>query len=229
MFKFLVPVLILWANYVNAMEWRARPAWPDVTTFSIGSALTVTSLLLNKDSKALQKHEAKHKLLGDWAKVGDYSGQLIPNALYSAYHAIAGHRGSENGFDRASLMVTATLEAALITTVLKYTVRQARPDSNQKNSFPSGHTTTAFAFAAIVGEEHGWVWGIPAYSLATLVGWSRMHDNKHYLHDVLAGATIGTSVGRGVHRKLRGASESQTMVIPVVSPGTVAVFVERSF
>jgi membrane-associated phospholipid phosphatase len=112
--------------------------------------------------------------------------------------------------------------------VLKYSVRQERPDSTQRNSFPSGHTTTAFAFAAVVGEEHGWRWGVPAYALATLVGWSRMNDNKHYLHDVLAGATIGTSVGLGVVRKMRQRqplNEVRAEVLPMLlSDGGMLMF-----
>ena len=60
-------------------------------------------------------------------------------------------------------------------------------------SFPSGHTTTVFALAttfAQIYKEKKWV-AISAYSIATFTGISRIHDNKHWATDVLAGAALG--------------------------------------
>jgi membrane-associated phospholipid phosphatase len=69
-------------------------------------------------------------------------------------------------------------------------------------SFPSGHTTSAFAFAAAVSREtqmwwpeSRWYIGTAAYAGATLVGVSRMYNNKHWASDVLGGAAIGTLLG----------------------------------
>ena len=69
-------------------------------------------------------------------------------------------------------------------------------------SFPSGHTTSAFAFAAVVSREtqmwwpHSrWYIGTAAYAGATLVGVSRMYNNVHWASDVLGGAAIGTLLG----------------------------------
>ena len=67
----------------------------------------------------------------------------------------------------------------------------------QYTSFPSGHTTTAFAVASVLA--HGYkdkIWiGITSYSIATLVGISRINDNKHWATDVLAGAVLGAFIG----------------------------------
>src|SRR5688572_18845834 len=52
-------------------------------------------------------------------------------------------------------------------------------------SFPSAHTSTAFAFAASVAtvyKDHSWIPPV-AYGTATLVGLSRIHDNKHWATD----------------------------------------------
>lgn len=69
-------------------------------------------------------------------------------------------------------------------------------------SFPSGHTTAAFAFAASVSREtqmwwprSRWYVGTVMYSGATLVGLSRMYNNVHWASDVLGGAAIGTLIG----------------------------------
>ncbi|TBX70197.1 phosphatase PAP2 family protein [Flavobacterium silvisoli] len=75
---------------------------------------------------------------------------------------------------------------------LKRIVLKPRPDCSDNYSFPSGHTTSAFAGAAFIQRRHGWQYGIPSYVLASFVGYSRIQAKKHDGWDVLAGATIGT-------------------------------------
>ncbi|MCD4729971.1 MAG: phosphatase PAP2 family protein [Bacteroidales bacterium] len=71
------------------------------------------------------------------------------------------------------------------------------PFTADYTSFPSGHTTTAFAVASVLA--HGYkdkIWiGITSYSIAALVGISRLNDNKHWATDVLAGAVLGAFIG----------------------------------
>lgn len=71
------------------------------------------------------------------------------------------------------------------------------PFTMDYTSFPSGHTTTAFAVASVLAygyRDKIWV-GITSYSIAALVGLSRLNDNKHWATDVIAGAALGTFVG----------------------------------
>ena len=74
-------------------------------------------------------------------------------------------------------------------------------------SFPSGHTTSAFAAAAAVTSETSrwwpgatWIIGPALYGGAALAGVSRMYDNRHWASDVLVGAGIGTFAGLKVVR-----------------------------
>ena len=53
------------------------------------------------------------------------------------------------------------------------------------------HTSVSFAGAAFIQRRYGWKWGIPAYAVASYVGWSRTYGKKHDWWDVLAGAAIG--------------------------------------
>jgi hypothetical protein len=77
--------------------------------------------------------------------------------------------------------------------------------SSDWRSFPSGHSTTAFAAAAAVTDEttlwwpkSTWVVGPLMYGGATLVGLSRMYHNRHWASDVAVGALIGTFSGKKV-------------------------------
>lgn len=80
--------------------------------------------------------------------------------------------------------------AGLTTGALKYTVNETRPNGGA-HSFPSGHASAAFTGAEFIRKEYGWSWGAPAYLAASFVAWSRVEADKHYTHDVLAGAAIG--------------------------------------
>ena len=118
----------------------------------------------------------------------------------------------------------AVLVANIVTGFMKGTLGRARPfvsnDSNPRDfrfaggfstsdrqSFPSGHTTTAFAAAAAVTSEirrlHPKALPYVAtamYGGATLVGLSRMYHNKHWASDVALGAAVGTFSGLKVVR-----------------------------
>jgi membrane-associated phospholipid phosphatase len=85
--------------------------------------------------------------------------------------------------------------------VLKRAVHRTRPDSSDNFSFPSGHTSAAFAWATVANAHYGAKVGIPSYIVASAIGASRLVKDKHYLSDVLAGATLGYIVGRTVVRE----------------------------
>jgi len=86
------------------------------------------------------------------------------------------------------------------TELLKVTVRRERPDGSNNQSFPSGHASDAFTWATVFERHYGWKLGVPAYALAATMGYSRLVRDKHYLSDVVAGATLGYIVGRTVVR-----------------------------
>ena len=87
------------------------------------------------------------------------------------------------------------LAAGGTTWVLKELVHERRPDRSDNRSFPSGHTSVSFAAAATLEKRYGWRAGLPALAVASFVGFARVQADKHYVHDVLAGALIGGASG----------------------------------
>ncbi|HEX8348901.1 MAG TPA: phosphatase PAP2 family protein [Hymenobacter sp.] len=73
-------------------------------------------------------------------------------------------------------------------------------DRGVNSGFPSGHTTIAFAAATVYAMEYRNIRAIPliAYGAATLIGLSRISENRHWITDVVAGAALGIASGRQV-------------------------------
>ncbi len=94
---------------------------------------------------------------------------------------------------RERLVVSATGYVAMqtIVWVTKYFVNEKRPDSNARNSFPSGHTAMAFVGAEMIRKEYGNAWGAGAYVFASGIGFMRMYNDRHWLNDVIGGAGFG--------------------------------------
>lgn len=116
-------------------------------------------------------------------------------------------------------LVRAQVLTQAITQGIKFTTRRTRPDGSGL-SFPSGHTAGAFASATVLQRHYGWKIGAPAYALAGYVAASRLSDNRHYLSDVVFGATIGVLAGRTV---TIGHGAARFAMIPMVVRGGAGV------
>ncbi len=151
--------------------------------------------------------------------IGD-PGSLAVGTFGYAYGRIAGNRRAE---DIGLHSVEAVVLSGAITGVTKIVAGRARPYKDTANSlnfgfmrgfrhgeyesFPSGHTTSAFAFASVVSAEtsHWWPgskWpiGVIFYGGAALTGVSRIYNQDHWASDVVSGAAIGTITGIKLYR-----------------------------
>lgn len=93
------------------------------------------------------------------------------------------------------------------------------------DSFPSGHATEAFSVASVIAmRSKSWVLPTVAYTAATLVAFDRVNDRVHFASDVVAGAVLGTAIGRFVVARHRRAQEPEPAaefnVVPI--PGGLA-------
>lgn len=96
-----------------------------------------------------------------------------------------------NFAERTVTFVTATALEVAVARGLKYIVDERRPNGANYDSFPSGHTATAFMGAELVRLEYGNGYGAVAYVAAGTVGFMRIYHDWHWSGDVLAGAAIG--------------------------------------
>ncbi|MEM1450492.1 MAG: phosphatase PAP2 family protein [Planctomycetota bacterium] len=120
---------------------------------------------------------------GSFETFGDNLFRLLPAAGYVTSLAAGDFKGT-------GYMLLHNGIASGVMSAGKSTVRQARPGDQNNSSFPSGHSNTAFIGASFLQQRYGARWGVPAYAAAGIVAWSRVHGNKHFVHDVVAGATI---------------------------------------
>ena len=116
------------------------------------------------------------------------SGDILVSVLPASYMittlSLQDWEGLKQGAFTGALM-------AGIGSGLKYLIDKERPDKSNNKSFPSLHTGFSFAGATFIQRRYGWEWGIPAYAVATYVGWSRVYGKKHDWVDVTTGAALG--------------------------------------
>ena len=125
-------------------------------------------------------------------------------------------------------LTASAIAGGIIAPVIKLAVGRSRPWENEGThrfrpfsgnvSFPSGHTTEAFALASVIAESsENILVDVASYSLATMVGFVRIYHDAHFASDVLAGAIIGSATGISVvrfNRKQR--SSAMIAFVPVI-------------
>ena len=121
------------------------------------------------------------------------------------------------------------LQAQILTEMmvepLKFSVRRLRPDGSNRQSFPSGHAAITFATATVIERHLGWRKAVLGYLIASYVASSRLHDNVHYLSDVVFGAAVGSIAGRTV---VHHAADYWAFTPVSVPGGGVALMVTRA-
>ena len=110
---------------------------------------------------------------------GDIGLIIIPVAALSTT-IIKGDKKGTWQFTKGFLLSQA------ITLGLKASINKTRPDFSDKNSFPSGHTSTSFQGASFIHKHYGFKYSIPAYTVAGFTAFSRIDSNKHDGIDILA-------------------------------------------
>lgn len=87
--------------------------------------------------------------------------------------------------------IYALASSQAVTEHLKRLIRERRPNGHDRKSFPSGHASASFSAASFLQRRYGNAFGIPAYLFAGYIGFTRIELDRHYTHDVIAGALLG--------------------------------------
>lgn len=151
--------------------------------------------------------------------LGHPGGLFLGSGIYLGGLAADDRRTQDLGLHTVeSILISST-----IVTSIKIVAGRARPRvspdrarnfqlfrgwrNDEYQSFPSGHSSAAFAFAAIMSSETShswpesrWIIGPIVYGGAAFTGVSRIYNNAHWASDVLAGGAIGTLTGLKVYR-----------------------------
>jgi hypothetical protein len=147
---------------------------------------------------------------------------------------ISGVKSKHDFINTSLLLAKSQLLNMALTFPIKKLTHVIRPDNSNDKSFPSGHTSHAFAAATFMAKEfkHKSIWyGVGAYTIATGVGVLRIMNNRHWVSDVIAGAGIGilsTNIVYLTHQNKWGKKNNLT-VIPTYSqgPGVYICYVFR--
>lgn len=171
----------------HAFTWSQTVA--PATLFASGSLIAFTPL-----------HNSIDAPLHTWSQQDGHTRFEIENYVQYAPHAsvfllkACGLESQHRWRDLVCLEGGASLLGFVLITGIKYSIREERPYPGVYNSFPSGHTATAFLGAEILRREYGEEYpavAIAGYTVATGVGLMRIYNNRHWPCDVLAGAGIG--------------------------------------
>ncbi|MBE9462624.1 phosphatase PAP2 family protein [Dyadobacter subterraneus] len=158
--------------------------------------LVMAGLIANGHSQESIKNELaedrNRHMAGFKTKLDNYL-QFSPFAIAYGLDAI-GIKSKTDFMNRSVILLKGELLAIGTATLLKRVTHELRPDGSAYNSFPSGHTTQAFAAATFLSEEYKdrykWM-PYASYTVASSVGLMRVANNRHYISDVLVGAGIG--------------------------------------
>ncbi|SEA53874.1 PAP2 superfamily protein [Xylanibacter ruminicola] len=171
----------------------------DDLTFA-GIPLFVAGIIAKSEKKSFRQNtsENKHTLLTDFKTEIDNYTQFFGPVMATGLK-IAGVEGrSDWGRYLASTAMSYGIMALFVNSI-KYTAKEMRPDGSTRNSWPSGHTATAFVGATILHKEYGltrspW-YSVAGYGVATATGVMRVLNNRHWVSDVLSGAGVGIMSG----------------------------------
>jgi len=146
---------------------------------------------------------------------------LMAETLLTAFATPSDNDTKEWGYSNAKVMtveVVAWGASRGSTVLLKHATGRSRPDDSDDNSFPSGHSSSAFTYATLSNRNLDQI-DIPKkfkrtlqvgnLFLATGVAWARVEGDRHYPSDVLAGAALGHFLSAFIHDAFLGLPEDK--------------------
>lgn len=214
--------------WTGPLEWGGR----DWTKFAV--ALGTTGLLYSVDDGIHDWSQGNRSTSGDdfWTIVSRFGEPVILLGISGGIYAAGEIAGSMGMRKTALLSIESLLISSTMLYALKWAVGRARPYAEESkssfhpfsleskyHSFPSGHTTAAFSVASVIAHHNdSLIVDILAYSTATLVGFARPFQDKHWASDVFFGAALGYFVGQKICACHTGQSSKSIDVGLLLTP-----------
>ena len=216
-----------------------RPSKNDLAKKAIlpGSLFLVSLLLTDTDFEKEFQEDLREGLGNNFnTSLDDYTRYVPIAQLYIA--DIAGIQAKNHWFDQTKNLVISAGLTQLITAGMKNAIYKERPNQFNAESFPSGHTSNAFANATVLYEEFKDSSPFLAYSgygFATATGALRVMNNKHWISDVFVGAALGIMVTKLVYHFdylfpwNPFKKKNDFVLLPSYSDGAVGIHLQKRF
>lgn len=212
------------SGFVDFAKITSAPfSWQQKDWLLFGGISAGTALLFTSDleiSNWFYKHRTNTSSKIVDAFIEPWGGDIHKNyTIYSiiGYYAVGLAIKNEKMKKVAMLSTKAIIVSGVLNGLSKAAFGRKRPYQTQLTSahiwegpnlkgyysFPSGHTMSVWSVASVFAYEYKhkpWV-PISAYSLAALVGVSRIHDNDHWASDVVVGAAFGWAIGHVIAKQ----------------------------
>lgn len=128
--------------------------------------------------------------------------QYIPSLSVYILNGFGLH-GKNTLQDANRLYLISSFAMMMVVQTTKRVTQLRRPDGFGNNTFPSGHTSTAFVAAEFLNQEYGArspLISAAGYLMASAVGYMRIYNNRHWFRDIVSGAGIGMGVTKTIYR-----------------------------
>ncbi len=226
---------------VKADSIPARTFWKP-QTIAVPGAMIVYGLIALKNNELIRLNQHIRRDIhpvtpGTESRLDDYLQYAPAIAVFSL--PLVGVHGQHGFVDQVMMFGLSNIILNMTVQPAKRIFKSMRPDSSDHLSFPSGHTTEAFANAELLRLEYRgqspW-YGIAGYAAAATTGYLRMYHDKHWLNDVVAAAGIGILSTRlswyfypRLVKLITGKPTLKVAVLPTWHQGSAGLAIFRRF
>jgi hypothetical protein len=208
----------------------------DWIKLSASIGLSGLAMLVDEDVKEFSQSHKTH-FLNTVFKIDDYYHSELMAASIVALYAY-GLIDKNNEVRNLSLrLAEATVYGSLINMSIKFLGGRSRPFVTEsafdfdpfkmnfeQTSFPSGHSTLAFAYSSVMAKEYNnFFWKFGWFSLAVMTAYARVYNNEHWFSDIIFGSAIGLFVGEFVNNHKTNQSSAANNE-PIVPPPPIILF-----
>jgi membrane-associated phospholipid phosphatase len=201
-----------------------------------GGALVAIAAAHHYDTD-IRNHFTRNFAPGQTANPDDVKDAIPTAAVFLATWGYASLIDSNDGRSETWAMFEAAGLSGVSAYALKYTFRREGPDDSSNpdqwfkgsgGSFPSFHSTAAFAVGTVLAEsgndEHRWLRRLLGYGLGVATSYERLKHNQHWLSDTMAGAALGTASARFTMDRTYGGRAASGLALTPVEGGAMLTY-----